>query len=150
MINYIRHDEQFFGVIKLTTGEEILGEILVSQDPDTQKDMIFIQNPAKTKIIELEGDSEESNHRVAMGMIRWMNFSDEDFYVLEETAIISIAPMSKESVLMYKRWVKKEINNEEDTDEAEIPMNKNMGLLAKVEEARKLLEKIYNSNGYKG
>lgn len=150
MINYIRHDEQFFGVIKLTTGEEILGEILVSQDPDTQKDMIFIQNPAKTKIIELESDSEESNHRVAMGMIRWMNFSDEDFYVLEETSIISIAPMSKESVLMYKRWVKKEINNEEDTDEAEIPMNKNMGLLAKVEEARKLLEKIYNSNGYKG
>lgn len=150
MINYIRHDEQFFGVIKLTTGEEILGEILVSQDPDTQKDMIFIQNPAKTKIIELENDSEESNHRVAMGMIRWMNFSDEDFYVLEETAVISIAPMSKESVLMYKRWVKKEINDEEDTDEAEIPMNKNMGLLAKVEEARRLLEKIYNSNGYKG
>ena len=150
MINYIRHDEQFFGVIKLTTGEEILGEILVSQDPDTQKDMIFIQNPAKTKIIELENDSEESNHRVAMGMIRWMNFSDEDFYVLEETAVISIAPMSKESVLMYKRWVKKEINNEEDADEAEIPMNKNMGLLAKVDEARKLLEKIYNSNGYKG
>lgn len=150
MINYIRHDEQFFGVIKLTTGEEILGEILVSQDPDTQKDMIFIQNPAKTKIIELENDSEESNHRVAMGMIRWMNFSDEDFYVLEETAVISIAPMSKESVLMYKRWVKKEINNEEDADEIEIPMNKNMGLLAKVDEARKLLEKIYNSNGYKG
>lgn len=150
MINYIRHDEQFFGVIKLTTGEEILGEILVSQDPDTQKDMIFIQNPAKTKIIELENESEESNHRVAMGMIRWMNFSDEDFYVLEETAVISIAPMSKESVLMYKRWVKKEINNEEDADEIEIPMNKNMGLLAKVDEARKLLEKIYNSNGYKG
>lgn len=150
MINYIRHDEQFFGVIKLTTGEEILGEILVSQDPDTQKDMIFIQNPAKTKIIELENESEESNHRVAMGMIRWMNFSDEDFYVLEEKAVISIAPMSKESVLMYKRWVKKEINNEEDADEIEIPMNKNMGLLAKVDEARKLLEKIYNSNGYKG
>ena len=145
MINYIRHDEQFFAALKLNTGEEVLGEVLISEDPDTKKDMIFIQNPAKTKVIELPDSDDESvrNHKVAMGLIRWMNFSDEDFYVLDESAIISIAPMSKEAVMMYKRWIRKEIKQEE-TEESEVPMNENMGLVAKVEDARKLLEKLFS------
>ena len=31
MINYIRHDEQFHGTVKLITGEEILGEVLLTK-----------------------------------------------------------------------------------------------------------------------
>ena len=143
MINYIRHDEQFYGTVKLSSGEEVLGEILVSTDPDTQSDMIFIQNPAKTKVIELDPDEDAKNQKVAMAFIRWMNFSDEDFYVLDESSVTTIAPMSKEAVMMYKRWVRKEILNEEDTDQ-EVPINKSMGLVAKVEDARKLLEKLFS------
>ena len=33
MINYIRHDEQFYGVCKLSHGDEVLGEIIVTEDP---------------------------------------------------------------------------------------------------------------------
>ena len=122
MINYIRHDEQFFATLKLITGEEILGEALVSEDPDTKKDMIFMQNPARTKIVELEVDSEDASQKVAMGFMKWMNFSDEDFYVIDAQSVVSIAPMS---------------------DEAEVPINKSMGLISKVEDARKLLERIF-------
>ncbi|AOV61599.1 methylamine utilization [Synechococcus phage S-WAM1] len=129
----------------MITGEEILGEVLVSEDPDTKQDLIFIQNPAKTKIVEL--DAEEEQQRVAMGFIRWMNFSEEDFYVVDEKSVISIAPMSKEAVLMYKRWVRKEIK-EEDESETEIPMNKSMGLVHTVDEARSFLEKIFNSGSH--
>ena len=142
MINYIRHDEQFYATLKLVTGEEILGEALVSEDPDTKKDMIFMQNPAKTKIVELEVDSEESSQKVAMGFMKWMNFSDEDFYVIDAQSIISIAPMSDEAIMLYKRWIKKEFKNSEP-DEAEVPINKSMGLISKVEDARKLLERIF-------
>ena len=39
MISYIRHDDQFYGTMKLTTGEEILGEILVTEDPETKTDL---------------------------------------------------------------------------------------------------------------
>lgn len=144
MISYIRHDEQFFGVVKLVTGEEILGEVLVSEDPDIKQDLVFIQNPAKTKMVELGEDSD--NQRIGMGFMRWMNFSDEEFYVVEERSIISIAPMSKEAVHMYSRWVKKEIENEDEPERGEVPINKNMGLIGTVDEARKLLEKLYKSS----
>jgi hypothetical protein len=144
MISYIKHDEQFFGVVKLITGEELLGEVLVSEDPDTKQDMIFIQNPAKTKMVELDTNSD--HERIGMGLMRWMNFSEEVFYVVEERSIISIAPMSKEAVHMYSRWVKKEIENEDEPEHGEVAMKKNMGLISTVEEARYLLEKLYKSS----
>ena len=142
MINYIRHDEQFFATLKLITGEEILGEAFVSEDPDTKKDMIFMQNPARTKIVELEVDSEDASQKVAMGFMKWMNFSDEDFYVIDAQSVVSIAPMSDEAIMLYKRWIKKEFKKEVH-DEAEVPINKSMGLISKVEDARKLLERIF-------
>ena len=141
MINYIRHDEQFFGTLKLSTGEEVLGELLVSQCPETQDDMIFIQHPAKTKVIEMD---EAGEHKVAVGFMKWMNFSDEEFYVIDEDAVVSIAPMSKEAIRMYSRWVKKEILHEPEVERGQVPVTPSMGLIAKVEDARKHLEKLYN------
>ena len=154
MINYIRHDEQFFGTLKLSTGEEVLGELLVSQCPETQDDMIFIQHPAKTKVIEMD---EAGEHKVAVGFMKWMNFSDEEFYVIDEDAVVSIAPMSKEAIAggtesqdwaemlsrMYSRWVKKEILHEPEVERGQVPVTPSMGLIAKVEDARKHLEKMY-------
>lgn len=144
MINYIRHDEQFYGSIKMITGEEILGEILVSEDPETKQDLIFIQNPAKTKVVEL--DQDKGGERIGLGFMKWMNFSEEEFYVIDERSVISIAPMSKEAIVLYTRWVKKEILNEEEPEKGHIPMNKNMGLISTVDEARKLLEKLYKDS----
>jgi hypothetical protein len=146
MINYIRHDEQFYGVCKLSIGDEILGEIIVTEDPETNTDLIFIQHPAKTKIVDVSTPITESakEQKVAMGFIKWMNFSDEDFYVLGEKDIMTLAPMSPEAVMMYKRWVRKEIQKLPET-EREVPMNASMGLLGKVEASRHLLERIYQS-----
>ena len=147
MISYIRHDDQFYGTMKLTTGEEILGEILVTEDPETKTDLIFIQNPAKTKVIELDPDKDTKSQKVAMGFIRWMNFSEEDFYVVPEHQVLTIAPMSPEAVMMYKRWVRKEIHKEPERN-PEVPMNESMGLIGSVSDARKLLKKIYDSPSF--
>ena len=151
MINYIRHDEQFFGTIKLITGEEVLGEILVSEDPDTKQDLIFIQNPAKTKIVEL--DAEDEQQRVAMGFIRWMNFSDEDFYIVAEDKILTVAPLSTEAPIMYQFFVKQELGpakkkaNPMAPDVVSEPseLNYKQGYIGTVEEARKKLEDLFKS-----
>ena len=147
MISYIRHDDQFFGTMKLITGEEILGEIIVTEDPEPKTALIFVQNPAKTKIVELDPEKDNKSQKVAMGFIRWMNFSEEDFYVVPEQQVLTIAPMSPEAVMMYKRWVRKEIHKEPDRT-AEVPMNENMGLISTVDNARRLLEKIFKDPSF--
>ena len=47
MINYIKHEEQFYGTVKLSNGEEIIGEIIATKDVDApEQTIIFISNPA--------------------------------------------------------------------------------------------------------
>ena len=144
MINYIRHDEQFYGTIKLVTGEEILGEVLLTKDPGLDSDLLFIQHPAKTKIVEMEG-KDHTDQKIAVGFIKWVNFSDEEFFVIEERSVISIAPMSKDAIRMYKRWVKKEILHEPESEKGEVPLSSHMGLISNVSDARSFLESIYKT-----
>ena len=144
MINYIRHDEQFYGTIKLVTGEEILGEVLLTKDPGLDSDLLFIQHPAKTKIVEMEG-KDHTDQKIAVGFIKWVNFSDEEFFVIEERSVISIAPMSKDAIRMYKRWVKKEILHEPEPEKGEVPLSSHMGLISNVSDARSFLESIYKT-----
>ena len=92
----------------------------------------------------MDGNPNTKEQKVAMGFIKWMNFSDEDFYVLNEKDIMTIAPMSPEAIMMYKRWVRKEIQKIPEKDR-EVPMNESMGLITNVESARKILEKIFNN-----
>ena len=129
---------------RLTGNLHITCDKLISEVSKT--DLIFIQHPAKTKVIDLDHPVQENarEQKVAMGFIKWMNFSDEDFYVISEKDIMTIAPMSPTSIMMYKRWVRKEIDRLPEK-EREVPMNSSMGLINTVDNARQLLERIYKN-----
>ena len=68
-------------------------------------------------------------------------FSDEEFYMVNEDDVVTVAPMSMESVLMYKMWVRKEKGG--NKQEVEIAINKNMGLVGKVSSFRGQLEDFW-------
>ena len=78
---------------------------------------------------------------MAVGFIKWMMWSSEDFYIIEEKDILTVAPMSMESILMYKMWLRKECGGEKNDNAVDV--NKNMGLVGKVSDARKKLEDIW-------
>ena len=59
MISYIQHDKEFYGVVKLTNGEEIVGEMICTEDIEENNkgtSMIFISNPGKIKQVEVAKD----------------------------------------------------------------------------------------------
>tara|TARA_B100001094_G_scaffold44637_1_gene39436 strand:- start:42 stop:488 length:447 start_codon:yes stop_codon:yes gene_type:complete len=138
-INYIRHEQEFFGVIKLRTGDTILGTMIATEeDTAPGKTMFYIQDPCQPKEHEVTKDGQAG---LAVGFIKWMLFSDEEFYMVGEEDVLTVAPMSMESILMYKMWVRKEKGVSKG--EIEISMNPNMGLLGKVSEARAKLEDFW-------
>ena len=61
---------------------------------------------------------------MAVGLIKWMMFADEEFYMVNEDDVTTVAPMAMESVLMYKMWVRKEKGG--NKQEVEIEINKNI------------------------
>ena len=134
MINYIRHDHEFHGVAKLSSGEEVMGVMMaMKQDGQT---LIFVQDPATPKEAPMKRGDEVG---LAIGLVKWMMWSDEEFFILQEGDIISIAPMSLAATAMYKLWLRKEQGIDDDAN-WQVDVNKNMGLVGKVSEMRKRLE----------
>ena len=53
-INYIRHEQEFFGVIKLRTGDTILGTMIATEeDTAPGRTMFYIQDPCQPKEHEI-------------------------------------------------------------------------------------------------
>ena len=138
MINYARHDEEFYGVFKLLNGEEVLGKAVLTED--NGETLVFIQDPVCTQIITKE--TEDGRTIRGMGFAKWMQFSDEDFFILREKDILTVTSMSKEVSYLYESFI---IGDDSKKNESKIELEPEMGYLGKIDEARKLFERIYKS-----
>ena len=134
MINYIRHDHEFYGVAKLSSGDEVMG-VMIATKQDGQT-LIFVEEPATPREAPMKRGDEVG---LAIGLVKWMMWSDEEFFILQEADIISVAPMSFPAQSMYKLWLRKEQGIDDDKN-WQVDVNKNMGLVGKVSEMRKRLE----------
>ena len=119
MINYARHDEEFYGVFKLSTGEELLAKAVLTEDND--ETLAFLQNPVTLEVFTKEID--ENKVAKGIGFVDWFPSSDEDFYILREKDIISLATMSKEYSMMYEAYLAGSMKS--DTDNKKIDLDTN-------------------------
>ena len=140
MINYAKHDEEFYGVFKLVSGDEVLGKAVMTEDAG--ESLVFIQDPVCIQIVTKEGEDGKL-HR-GMGFTKWMQLSDEDFYIFREKDIITVSSMSKEVIFMYESFISDEdpaagkAKLKADPDQAS-------GYVGTIDDARKLFEKIFKS-----
>jgi len=141
MINYIRHDEEFYFIAKLVSGEQIIGNgFAVEENQITQ---IFVTDPVEIQVV-----TKTAGNGTVKGIVmnKWMQFSDEDFFILNEKDIMTIGGLSDELIHMYKLFIKKASSNENIEDaikESKVELDEEMGVVSKVDEARRKLEKIY-------
>ena len=139
MSNYARHDEEFYGIFKLLNGEEVLGKAVLTED--NGETLVFIQEPVCTQIITKE--TEDGRTVRGMGFAKWMQFSDEDFYILREKDIVTVTSMSKEVIIMYEAFIIGD--DDEKKNKTKIDLEPEMGYLGTIDDARKLFERIYKS-----
>ena len=140
MINYAKHDEEFYGIFKLVSGEDVLGKSLITED--NGESIVFIQDPVTLEIFTK--DLEDGKVARGMGFAKWMQMSDEEFFILREKDIISLATMSKETIFLYETY----IGGEELPDrlnKKRLSLDEDMGLVGTIDEARKLFERIYKN-----
>ena len=143
MISYAKHEEEFYGVLKLINGEEVLGKaVLTNEGTET---LCFIQNPVAVQLVERELD--ENKLARGIGFSKWMQLSSEDFYVIREKDIICVSTMSKQIKLLYQAFVMAEGGDPIDskTSGYRIDPDKTMGLIGNIDDYRSLFEKIYKT-----
>ena len=140
MINYAKHDEEFYGVFKLVSGDEVLGKAILTNDE--QETLVFISDPVCVQIVTKE--SEDGKVHRGMGFCKWMQLSDEDFYIFREKDIITVSSMSKEVIFMYEAYISDEDPNS-GKDSLKADPDQAIGYVGKIDDARKLFEKIFKS-----
>ena len=141
MLNFIKHEEEFFGIFKLVNGEEVLAKAVLTKDH--QESIVFLQDPLCVEIIT--NPISETKIARGMGFVKWQQLSDEEFYVIREKDILTISAMSKQCIYMYESFLKGEAPGSRK-DIMEQDPNKHLGYLGSIDNARTLFEKIYKGN----
>jgi len=128
--------EEFHGVIKLITGEEIFALISIEQtDADP---IIMLQSPVIMKML-----SNGTGHYVKVKP--WLELAEEDLYLIKPDKIITMSEVKDQQVIhFYERYL-----NDEDTEiaiDGQVKISDQMGYISTVEKSRKLLEELYKLN----
>lgn len=145
MINYAKHDEEFYGIFKLVNGEEVLGKAVLTED--NGESLVFIQDPVQLQIITRE--ISESKVAKGIGFSKWMQMSDEEFFILREKDIIAVASMSKEVIFMYQTYISDDESlDDEVTENTKVDPHRADGYKGGIDVARSILEKIYKEDSY--
>ena len=90
MINYAKHDEEFYGIFKLVSGEEILAKAVLTDD--NGETSVFISDPVMIQIITKEIDDGQSITRY--GICEMDAHVRRRLFILTEKDIMTIASMS--------------------------------------------------------
>ena len=128
--------EEFYSVIKLTTGEEIFA--LVSIDENDGDPLLVMQNPVTMKM-------SRSSRGMTLRVKPWMEIPDDDFFIVRLDKIITMTEVKDESMIeFYNSYL-----DEDSTDDFSNPsshktkLTNKMGYVSTVEEAREMLENLY-------
>ena len=133
--------EEFHGVVKLITGEEIFALISVEEN-DHGNPVILVQTPVTMKVLS-------NGHGQYVKIKPWLELADEDMYLINYDRIITMTEVkNNEMVTFYKRYLE-----EDDLDfelDGKVKLQEGMGFISTVDDARKKLEDIFkNTNNNK-
>ena len=127
--------EEFYAIIKLVSGEEILSLVMV--DENDGDPVVVLQNPITMKAFT-------NQHGTHLKVKPWIEMSDDDFFMVKLDKIITMTETKdKRLINIYNDYV-----NDDDSIDVYNPAGKvkpssKMGYISSVEDARKKLENLF-------
>lgn len=126
-------EEEFHGIIKLITGEEIFA--LISIDNNDGDPIIMLQSPVIMKTMN-------SGVGQYVKIKPWLELPEDDIFLIKYDKIITMTETKdKQMISFYERYL-----NDENVDieiAGKVTINESMGYVGTVDDARKKLEEIF-------
>jgi hypothetical protein len=129
--------EEFYGVIKLVSGEEIVSKVCPLDEED--KTLLMLDSPVvlTTIIVKQLGVT-------TVKIEPWLKYADDSLCVINMEKVITVSEVKDETIIfMYEKYLK-----DKNKKSGRTKITPNMGFIANISEARATLEKIYNKNNY--
>ena len=133
-------EEDFYATIKLKTGEEIFAKIAASEEDD--RTMLIISHPViiteyKSRVSGNEGYKLES----------WLKTTTEDMFIINLDDVLTMSESSDiEMISMYQGYVRKYSHLKGNKSPKQSKINRKMGYIANVNDAKEILEKLYKNS----
>ena len=127
-------EEDFYAIIKLISGEEILSKVCPCDEND--RIMLILDNPITMESITIR--------QLGISTIKvspWLKFADDSMFMIDMEKIITMTEINDEDLIkMHQKFVR-EKNKKSNKSE----LTSKMGYLSSVADARISLEKLYKS-----
>jgi hypothetical protein len=127
-------EDDFYATVKLKTGEEIFCKAAASEEED--RTLLIVTNPII--ISEIKGRTGVVGYKLEP----WLKTTTEDMFILNVEDILTMSESSDiEMIIMYQNYIR-----QSTTDGNQSKLNRRMGYLANVNDAKEILEKIFKSS----
>ena len=126
-------EDDFFATIKLKSGEEVFARISASDEGD--RTLLLVSNPIVVEEVKARG------HLTGYKFEPWLRTSNEDLFIINLDDVLTLSESDNmEMIMFYEDYVKK-MHKTNHTK-----LNKKMGYISSVYDAKEILEKLYKSS----
>ena len=128
-------EDDFYGTIKFKNGEEIFAKVAASEEED--RTMLILHNPIL--ITEIKGKRGIMGYKVEP----WLKTTKEDMFIVNMSDVLTLSESCDiEMIMMHQRYLRDSQYDEDNRSK----INRKMGYIGNVHDAKELLEKLYKLN----
>ena len=130
-------EADFFATIKFKSGEEIFCKVASTEEED--KIILLVSNPVI--IAEIKGRTGVVGYKVEP----WLKTTKEDMFLINLNDVLTMSESNDfEMITMHQQYVQH--NDKNGDGSSKYKLNRKMGYLSTIDDAKKTLEKIYKDN----
>ena len=127
-------EEDFYAIIKLISGEEILSKVCPCDEDD--RIMLILDNPITMESVTIR--------QLGISTIKvspWIKFADGSMFIMDMEKVITMTEITDEDLIKIHQKFVRERSKKSNKSE----LTSKMGYLSSIADARISLEKLYKS-----
>ena len=128
-------EDDFYCTLKLKTGEEVFAKVAASEEED--RTILIVSNPIIVN--EIKGRTGVVGYKIEP----WLKTTKEDMFIINLEDVLTLSESSDiEMIMMYQSYIRQSVKD--GTNQSKI--NRRMGYIANVNDAKEILEKLYKNS----
>ena len=127
-------EDDFYATIKLNSGEEVFAKVAASEEED--RTMLILHTPVT--VSEIKNKSGLVGYKVEP----WLKTTRDDMFLINMDNVLTLSESSDmEMIMMYQHYLRDAHRNGH-----EHKLNRRMGYISNVKDAKENLEKMFKLN----
>jgi hypothetical protein len=124
----------FYAILKLTSGEEIISKVCAFEENDDI--LVVLDSPITVNLVGFQ-----NTNKPLIKVTPWMSLIENEIHIINRKHIITMSELKDKSLINIHMQYIRDKNKQSN----ETTITSEMGYITSIEDARKNLEKLYQS-----